>query len=56
MAHIVTAALVIARNGDGQDVYVYQGLPLPAQINAAERKRLVDEGFVEVVADDAGKK
>lgn len=46
MGHIVTAALVITRNEDGSDLYLYAGAPVPERVKGDELKRLVDEGFV----------
>lgn len=44
--HLVTGPLVIARDTEGHDLYLYQGAVIPATVDAAERKRLVETGLV----------
>lgn len=45
-AVIVLAPLVITKQEDGSDVYLYQGAPMPEGISDAEVKRLTAEGFI----------
>ena len=49
MAHIVTAPLVVAKQEDGSDVYLYQGVEVPESLSSSEVKRLRDGGFIEKV-------
>lgn len=49
---VALAALVIAKDASGADVYIYQGSAVPEGIPAAEVKRLTDEGFVGTIADE----
>lgn len=44
--HIVTAPLVIARDEQGKDVYLYQNVQVPSGIPAAEIKRLIEGDFI----------
>lgn len=45
--YTVTAPLVIVRNEDGSDRYVYQGAVLPSGgLAAGEAKRLMDDGLI----------
>ena len=54
MSKIVKAPLVVAKAANGQDVYVYQGAPLPDGLAEGEEKRLAD--FLEdaKAAEDEG--
>ena len=54
MAYVVTAALVIAYDDQGRQVYAYEGETLPHQITAGEGKRLADLGMVRDVTEVAG--
>jgi hypothetical protein len=45
-SNVVTAPLVIVKNEDGSDRYLYQGAVVPEHIKGAELKRLKDEGMV----------
>lgn len=47
MAHVVTAPLVIAKNEDGSDLYLYEGAQLPSHVKGDALKALVDSGLVE---------
>lgn len=51
MAYTVTAPLVIARQDDGRDVYLYAGADVPSNIGRDEVKRLREGGFI---ADPSG--
>ncbi len=44
--HVVTAPLVITKNEDGSDLYLYFGTPLPQHIKGDELKRLSNEGYI----------
>lgn len=46
MAHIVTSALVIAKNEDGSDRYLYEGAVLGGGLRKGEVERLVEAGMV----------
>lgn len=54
MAYIVTAALVIAYDDQGRQVYAYEGETLPHQIAAGEGERLADLDMVREVTEVAG--
>ena len=54
MAYVVTAALVIAYDDQGRQVYAYEGETLPHQIAAGEGKRLADLDMVREVTEVAG--
>jgi len=45
--HIVTVPLVIAKQQDLTDVYLYEGAIVPDSVSATERERLLDGGFIE---------
>ena len=45
--YIGKAPLTMARTTEGGYVYVYEGAPVPANTDADDLKRLVDEGFLE---------
>jgi hypothetical protein len=47
VVHVVTAPLVITKNEDGSDLYLYFGTSLPQHIKGDELKRLSSEGFIE---------
>jgi hypothetical protein len=47
----VTGALVITKNEDGSDLYLYEGAELPDFIDKGEVKRLTDLGLVESVSE-----
>jgi hypothetical protein len=53
MAHVATAPLVIAKNDEGGDVYVYQGGVLPPDQDEAWLAQMVAEGLVAEVSDEA---
>lgn len=55
MAHIVSAPLVITKNKDGSDLYLYSRSVLPEFVSDDEIKRLSDRGFIEEVSADAAK-
>lgn len=55
MAYRVVAPLVITKNPDGSDRYLYQGAVLPDFVGDDEVKRLVDEKFVEKDGDEPAK-
>ena len=44
--HVVTTPLVITKNEDGSDLYLYFGTPLPQHIKGDELKRLSNEGYI----------
>lgn len=44
--NVVTAPLVIVKNEDGSDRYLYQGALVPEHIKGDTLKRLKDEGMV----------
>lgn len=46
MSYSINAPLVITRNEDGSDLYLYQGSPLPSHVRGDELKRLKDGGFL----------
>lgn len=50
-SHIAITPLVIARDSEGRHVYLYDGQPVPANVPAAEVKRLVDGGFLAAAED-----
>ena len=39
---VVTAPLVVAKDAEGRDVYLYRGTPLPEGLADGEEKRLED--------------
>lgn len=43
------APLTLVRTDSGTVAYVYRGKPVPGSITKAERKRLVDEGYLHEV-------
>lgn len=47
--HVVTSALVIAKDESGQQVYLYQGSTVPSSIPTVEIHRLVDAGYLTAV-------
>ena len=53
---VVTAALVITKNPDGSDKYLYNGAVVPETVSADEIKRLSDEKFIAKLGpkDDPG--
>ena len=51
-AHIAISALVIAKDSEGHDVYVYQGQPIPASISGDEIARLLDGGYIASIGED----
>ena len=53
VSYVVVQALVITKNTDGSDKYLYQGAPVPEFVSADEIKRLSDEGFIAKATDEA---
>lgn len=49
---VVVVPLAVAKDEAGRDVYLYRDTPVPASIPKAERKRLQEGGFVDVVGED----
>lgn len=47
MTYTVTAPLVIVRDKDGADQYLYQGAELPDYVDTERRKQLEADGMVE---------
>lgn len=47
MGYRVTAPLVIAKQPNGSDLYLYQGAPVPEGLSDDEVKRLEEGGFIE---------
>lgn len=47
MGYRVTAPLVVARQGNGTDVYLYAGSPVPETVGKDELDRLSKGGFIE---------
>lgn len=56
VAHIVIVPLVIAKQDNGQDLYLYEGQPVPGNVRAAEIHRLEDGGYIESTEKPAPKK
>jgi hypothetical protein len=48
---VVTAPLVIIKNEDGSDRYLYRGAVLPEHVKGDALQRLKDDGFVGSEAD-----
>lgn len=46
MSYQVKSALVITKNEDGSDLYLYAGALVPARIKGPELARLIEGGFV----------
>lgn len=46
MAHKVTAPLVVVKNEQGADQYLYEGATVPDFVSAETVKRLTDEGLI----------
>lgn len=46
-SYIGKAPLTMAKTAEGGYVYVYEGAPVPANIDTDDLTRLVDEGFLE---------
>lgn len=55
MAYQVVAPLVITKNTDGSDLYLYFGSALPSFVSDEEVKRLSDGGFVKKLGSVAAK-
>ena len=55
MAHIVTAPLVITKNKDGSDLYLYNRSVLPDFVSDDEIQRLSDGGFIEELSAEQAK-
>lgn len=53
MAHFVSAPLVIAKNEDGSDLYLYQGAKLPSHVKGDALKAFVDAGLVAKSEEEA---
>lgn len=53
MGHFVNAPLVVARQENGTDIYLYQGAPVPPSVKADEVKRLVADGLLTKNAEEA---
>lgn len=47
MGYRVTAPLVVARQDNGTDVYLYAGSPVPETVGKDELDRLSEGGFIE---------
>jgi len=56
MALEAIVPLVITKDGEGKDVYLYSGSPVPGGVSEDEVKRLVEGGFVEDTAKSTAKK
>lgn len=50
MGYIVTAALVAVNGTDGRIKYLYQGTPVPSDVEKADLDRLESDGLIEKVA------
>lgn len=46
MSHVVKSPLVITKNPDGSDLYLYAGAEVPEHVKGDELKRLKDGGFL----------
>jgi hypothetical protein len=44
--YIAITPLVIARDETNRDVYVYNGQPVPGNVSAASKERLLEDGFI----------
>lgn len=53
MSKQVIVPLVIAKQEDGSDLYLYQGAPVPESLSKDEVKRLSDGGFIGDVKEAA---
>ena len=47
MSYHVTAPLVVAKQPNGSDLYLYQGAPVPDGLADGEIKRLEEGDFIE---------
>lgn len=47
MSYVITGPLVVTRNPDGTDLYLYQGAEVPEHVSEDECKRLADIGLAE---------
>lgn len=47
MSYHVSAPLVVAKQPNGSDLYLYQGAPVPDGLADDEVKRLEEGGFIE---------
>lgn len=47
MSYHVSAPLVVAKQSNGSDLYLYQGAPVPDGLADDEVKRLREGGFIE---------
>jgi hypothetical protein len=52
-SNVVTAPLVIVKNEDGSDRYLYQGAVVPEHVKGDALKRLKDDGLVGSESDIA---
>lgn len=50
-SYVVKSALVIAKDDEGRQVYLYQGAVVPSSINKDEVTRLQDGGFIEALSE-----
>jgi hypothetical protein len=53
MSYHVTAPLVVAKQPNGSDLYLYQGAPVPDGLADGEIKRLEEGDFIEKDAAEA---
>lgn len=53
MSYHVSAPLVVAKQPNGSDLYLYQGAPVPEDLSSDEVKRLEEGGFIEKDASDS---
>jgi hypothetical protein len=51
MSYRIKAPLVITKNENGSDLYLYQGAPLPSHVKADEIKRLQADDMLEELPD-----
>lgn len=53
MANVVKAPLVIVKDENGADQYLYQGATVPSHVKGDALKRLKDEDLVETAKTDS---
>lgn len=50
--YLVKTPLVIAKDDDGRQVYLYQGAVVPSSVSKDEVSRLKEGGFIEALPDE----
>lgn len=56
MSYVITGPLVVTKNPDGTDLYLYEGAEIPDFVSDDECKRIADLGLAEQVKSAANRK